>query len=59
MEVDDLKLEVTDIIRLVWSCVNEDLYFLWCLSRILWKGKRLWAFLWYGDADRFFDGVLI
>ena len=30
--MNDLKLEIGDAVRLVWSCVNEELYFLWCLS---------------------------
>ena len=29
MEVDDLELEVGAVVRLVWSCVNKELYFLW------------------------------
>ena len=37
--MDDLKLEVADIVRLVWSCVNGELYFLWCLSRMSLEGK--------------------
>ena len=28
MEVNDLELEVGDVLRIVWSCVNEKLYFL-------------------------------
>ena len=28
MEVNDLELEVGDVVRIVWSCVNEELYFL-------------------------------
>ena len=31
MEVYDLELEVGAIVRLVWVCVNGELYFLWCL----------------------------
>ena len=34
MEVNDLELEVGDVVRIVWSCVNEELGFLWCLSRM-------------------------
>ena len=26
MEVNDLELEVGDVVRIVWSCVNEELY---------------------------------
>ena len=37
--MDDLKLEVGDIVRLVWSCVNRKLYFLWRLSQISLGGK--------------------
>ena len=32
MEVDDLELEVGAVVRIVWSCVNGKLYFLWRLS---------------------------
>ena len=28
MEVNDLELEVGDVVRIVWSCVNEEPYFL-------------------------------
>ena len=28
MEVNDLELEVGDVVRIVWGCVNEELYFL-------------------------------
>ena len=38
MEVYDLKLEVGDVVRLVWSCVNGELYFLWGVE-CFWKGK--------------------
>ena len=36
MKVDDLELEmeVADVIRIVWSCVNRRLYFLWRVSRM-------------------------
>ena len=34
MEVDDLKLQVGGIVRLLWSCMNWELYFLWLLSRM-------------------------
>ena len=27
MEVDDLELEVGAVVRVVWSCVNGELYF--------------------------------
>ena len=33
MVVGDLKLEIGAVVRIVWSCVNGELYFLWCLSR--------------------------
>ena len=39
MEVNDLKLEVVDIFRLVWSCENGELYFLWGLSRMSLERK--------------------
>ena len=39
MEVNDLNLEVADIVRLVWSCLNGELYFLWRLSQMSLKGK--------------------
>ena len=32
MEVDDLELEVQFVVRLVWSCLNGRLYFLWRLN---------------------------
>ena len=32
MEVDDLGLEVVAVVRLIWSCLNWRLYFLWRLS---------------------------
>ena len=32
MEVDNLDLEVEAAVRVVWSCVNGELYFLWRLS---------------------------
>ena len=42
MEVDDLELEVGAVVRVVWSCVNGELYFLWRLTGISpWKGKCL------------------
>ena len=34
MGVDDLKLEVGVVVRLVWGCLNGRLYFLWRLSRM-------------------------
>ena len=54
MEVYDLKLEVGDIVRLVWSCVKGEWYFLWGVECLCW-----WTPLWYGDAGRFFDEVLL
>ena len=27
MVVNDLELEVGDVVRIVWCCVNEELYF--------------------------------
>ena len=39
MEVNDLELEVGDIVRIVWSCVKEELYFFWHLSRMSLEGK--------------------
>ena len=39
MEVDDLELEVGAVVRVVWSCVNGELYFLWRLARISLEGK--------------------
>ena len=38
-EVDDLKLEAGDAARLVWSCVNGELYFLWRFSQMSLEGK--------------------
>ena len=32
MEVDDFESEVGIVVRLVWSCLNGRLYFLWHLS---------------------------
>ena len=32
MEVNDLELEVGGVVRIVWSCVNKELCFLWRLS---------------------------
>ena len=32
MELSDLELEVGDVVRIVWYCVNGELYFLWHLS---------------------------
>ena len=54
MEVYDLKLEVGDVVRLVWSCVKGEWYFLWGVECLCW-----WTPLWYGDAGRFFDEVLL
>ena len=39
MEVNDLELEVGDVVRIVWSCVNKELCFLWRLSRKSLAGK--------------------
>ena len=39
MEVNDLELEVGDVVRIVWCCANEELYFLWCLSRKSLEGN--------------------
>ena len=39
MEVDDLELEVGAVVRIVWSCVNGKLYFLWHLSLMSVEGK--------------------
>ena len=39
MVVDDLKLEVGAFVRLVWSCVNGDLYLLWRLTQKALEGK--------------------
>ena len=39
MGVDDLKLEVGVVVRLVWGCLNGRLYFLWRLSRISLEEK--------------------
>ena len=39
MEVNDLELEVGDIVRIVWSCVKEELYFFRHLSRMSLEGK--------------------
>ena len=33
------KLEVVTIVRIFWSCVNGELYSLWCLSRKSLEGK--------------------
>ena len=35
MAVGDLKLEVGGVVRIVWSCVDGELYFLQCLSQSL------------------------
>ena len=34
MEVNDLELKVGGVVRIVWSCVNEELCFLWRLSQM-------------------------
>ena len=39
MVVGDLKLEVEAIVRIVWSCVNGELYCLWRLRRNSLEGK--------------------
>ena len=39
MEVDDLELEVGAVVRVVWSCVNGELYFLCRLSRMSLERK--------------------
>ena len=39
MVVGDLKLEVGAVVRIVWSCVNRELYFLWRLSQKSLEGK--------------------
>ena len=39
MVVDDLKLEVGAFVRLVWNCVNGDLYLLWRLTQKALEGK--------------------
>ena len=39
MVVGDLKLEVGAVVRIVWSCVNGELYFLWRLSQKSLEGK--------------------
>ena len=39
MVVDDLKLEAGAFVRLVWSCVNGDLYLLWRLTQKALEGK--------------------
>ena len=41
MVVGDLKLEVGAVVRIVWSCVNGELYFLWRLSQKSLEGKCL------------------
>ena len=69
--VGDSKLEVVAVVRIVWSCVNGELYYLWRLSRKSLEGKMgvfsvggclfgvcWWVSLRCGDADRFFDGVV-
>ena len=46
MEVSDLELEVEDVVRMVWYCVNRKLFFffffffLWRLSRKSLEGNR-------------------
>ena len=30
MEVSDLELEVEDVVRMVWYCVNRKLFFFFC-----------------------------
>ena len=37
--VGDSKLEVVAVVRIVWSCVNGELYTLWRLSRKSLEGK--------------------
>ena len=37
--VGDLKLEVEAIVKIVWSCVNGELYCLWRLKRKSLEGK--------------------
>ena len=44
MEVSDLELEVEDVVRMVWYCVNRKLFFffvcVWRLSRKSLEGNR-------------------
>ena len=37
--VGDSKLEVVAVVRIVWSCVNGEMYSLWGLSRNSLEGK--------------------
>ena len=39
IEMNDLKLEIGDVARLVWSCVNGELYFLRRFSQMSLEGK--------------------
>ena len=39
MDVDHLELEIKAVVRLVWSCVNEKLYFLCHLRQMSLEGK--------------------
>ena len=38
MQVDDLELEVRAVVRVVWNCLNGELYFLWRLEKMLLEG---------------------
>ena len=42
MEVSDLELEVEDVVKMVWYCVNGKMFFffLWRLSRKSLEGNR-------------------
>ena len=62
MEVSDLELEVGDVVRIIWCCMNKGLYFLCRLSRKSLDGecvKCWWVFIWCTDAGKFFDGGLL
>ena len=39
MVVGGSKVEVVAVVRIVCSCVNGEVYSLWCLSRKFWRGR--------------------
>ena len=57
VEVEDLKLVEKAFVRLIWSCLNGRMYFLWPLSVMTVEEKMSNAgghlSFWDGDVDRF------
>ena len=45
MVVGGSKVEVVAVVRIVCSCVNGEVYSLWCLSQKFWRGRCvvMWA----------------